>query len=409
VAAGHITTLMRGRRARSLQAELDRALALHREGRMDEAARLYRQLLKLEPGHFDVIQLLGTIEGQQGHFAQALELLNRAVALQPGSARAHNNLGNTLGSLKRHDEALACFEKALALQPDNPKTLRNRAHSLRALKRPQEALDSLDRALALDPTFAEAMVSRGELLQEMQRHDEAIVSFRGALAGGKDTQTLHYALASLGAEPPPTVAPPDYVRALFDQYAQNFDAHLVATLNYRAPGLIAEALRPLAPGSDLNVVDLGCGTGLCGPLLRPLARRLTGVDLSDGMLAKARESGHYDELVCAELVAWLAGQTQHIDLAVAADVLIYIGDLQATMQGVRQALRPSGLFAFTVEHDPGNQFSLKPSRRYTHSPAYLRTLAADTGFEIVASTPTVLREEDSRAVDGHVVVFRRRA
>jgi predicted TPR repeat methyltransferase len=395
------------RRSRSVAADVARATALHREGRLDEAEALYRGVLRADPAHFDALHLLGVVEGQHSRFEAALPLLERAVALRPDNAAALNNLGNTLAGLQRHAEAVAAFDRALALKAANPKALRNRGTALRRLGRRDEAMASFDQALAIDPGFTDALISRGELLQEMHRKTEAIASFRAALAGGKDLDILHYALAALGAEPMPAAAPPDYVRALFDEYAGSFDAHLVDELKYRAPALIASAASRALPQPVASAVDLGCGTGLCGPLLRPLARRLVGVDLSEAMLERARRSGHYDELACAELVAWLQAQTLPHDLAVAADVLIYLGDLEPVLAAAHRALRPGGVFVFSVEAGPDEHYVLKPSRRYGHSPDYLNAAAARHGWRVEALDAAVLREDAEHDIDGYVAVLRR--
>lgn len=398
------------RRSRSIGADIARATALHREGRLDEAEALYRGVLAADPNQFDALHLLGVIEGQHHRFEAALPLLERAVALRPDNAAALNNLGNTYAGLVRYAEAAAAFDRALALKPDHPKALRNRGTALRKLGRLDEALESLDRALALEPDFTDAMVSRAELLQEMHRTTEAIAGFRAALAGGKDVELLRYALASLGAEPMPAQAPPDYVKALFDEYAGTFEQHLVESLKYRAPALVAAAARAALPALPVpDAVDLGCGTGLCGPLLRPLARRLVGVDLSEAMLERARACGSYDELACAELVGWLGAHAAAFDLAVAADVLIYLGDFGPVFGALRRALRPGGLCVFTVEAAAGTHFVLKPSRRYGHSLAYLHDCATRHGFAIEAVESAVLREDADRDIEGHVVVMRRPA
>jgi len=399
---------MRGREKRALQAELDRALALHRQQQLDAAAALYRRILKAAPDHFDALQLLGAIEGQRGRHDEAIALLRKAVAHKPDSANAHNNLGSSLASLQRHAEALAAFERALALRPDSPKALRNRGNALRKLNRLPEALASLDRALELQPDYSDAMVSRAELLLSLHRHEEAAAAFRAALAGGKDLAMLHHALASLGAAPAPPQAPADYVKALFDDYATAFDAHLVEVLKYRTPQRLVEALQRSLPAGQHDVLELGCGTGLCGPLLRPLARRLVGIDLSDGMLARARAAGHYDELACAELVAWLGACETHFDVVLAADVLIYLGDLAPTFAGVARVLRPGGRFALSVERcDDAHDYRLQPSRRYAHSQRYLAGLAARHGFAVESATPAVLREDASREIDGLLLVLAR--
>jgi predicted TPR repeat methyltransferase len=260
--------------------DFDKGLALHQQGRLAEAEQCYRRMLRTAPTHFDALHLLGVIAGQTNRFDEAHELLTRALKQRPQSAPALNNLGNTLGSLGRHEEAVQAFERALAVRPDDAKALRNRGTSLRALEKPVEALASFDAALALQPDYAEALIGRAEALLTLHRRSQAIDTFRQALALGKDVEQIRYALASLGDGPAPATAPPDYVEALFDMYAHNFDQHLVERLGYRTPELLVTELMAAQPPTGADVIDLGCGTGLCGPLLRPLARQLAGVDLS---------------------------------------------------------------------------------------------------------------------------------
>ena len=393
------------RREKALAEDFAKGLQLHRKGQLGRAELYYRKVLTTEPQHFDALHLLGVVEGQNGNFDAALELLQRAVALRPEHPAALNNFGNTLGSLKRHEEALAAFDRSLAQRPDDAKALRNRGTTLRALKRSSEALESFERALALQPGFADAIVSRAETLQDLGRLPEAIDAFRDALEHGKDGETIRYALAALGDEPLPSTAPPSYVTGLFDGYSDSFDAHLVGTLNYRTPALLVELLKRFTSG-PADIVDLGCGTGLCAPLLRPLAKRLVGVDLSGGMLAKAREAGHYDTLERVEVAAYLDGQPQAFDIAVAADVFVYIGDLAAVFAAVRKALRPGGLFAFSVEAISDADYVLRPTRRFAHSAAYLERLAAKNGLGVEAIEHQAIREDRGGNVDGLLVLLR---
>ena len=387
----------------------DRALALHRQGRLADAEPLYRRVLRTAPTHFDTLHLLGALCGQTDRFDEALQLLQRALAQKPDSAPALVNLGNTLGNLGRHLEAVQAFERALAVRPDDAKALRNRGTSLRALERPEEALASFDAALALQPDYPEALIGRAEALLTLHRRAQAIEAFQKALPLGKDVDQIRYALASLGVGEAPSSAPPAYVEALFDMYAHNFDAHLVQRLAYRTPELLVAELRSAQPPTPADVIDLGCGTGLCGPLLRPLARRLVGVDLSGLMLAKAREGGAYDELVQGDVAAALAARPAAFDIAVAADVFVYIGDLAEVFRTAAAALRAGGLFAFSVEAcaDAEGDFRLGPTRRYAHSLAYLQRLAAAHGFAVERAQHSVIRKESDQGVDGLLVVLRR--
>ena len=202
-----------------------------------------------------------------------------------------------------------------------------------------------------------------------------------------------YKRQSLGADAPATAAPPEFVRELFDEYASHFDSHLGERLRYRVPQLIADAVAALALPAPAELIDLGCGTGLCGPLLRPHARRLEGVDLSPAMLEQARRLALYDELVCAELVEHLGKRTGAFDLAVAADVLIYFGDLAPVLAAVHRALRPRGSFVFTLEATETMPYLLRPSRRFAHARAYVEDAARAQGFALRGLDAVVLRTE----------------
>jgi predicted TPR repeat methyltransferase len=390
-----------------MAAAFDAALNLHKQGRLDEAAAAYRKLLARQPAHFDALHMLGVIAGQQARWDEAIELLGRARKLRPDNPSVLTNLGNAFGSIGRHQEAVAAYEQSLALRPADAKALRNRGTSLRALERPEAALASFDAALALKPDYPEALVGRAECLLVLQRRNQAIESFQQALRLGKDVEQLHFVLASLGAEATPTAAPPKYVEALFDGYAEQFDKHLVGKLAYRTPQVLDAALASLqAPGFG-SAVDLGCGTGLCGPLLRPRVQRLVGVDLSSLMLAKAEATGCYDELVHAELVGHLQAHPGAYELAVAADVFNYLGDLGPAFDALHAALRPGAWLAFSLEAGAEGDFQLQSTRRFVHSEAYLRALIERSGFTPLHLGRGTLREESSAAVEGLVVVLQR--
>jgi predicted TPR repeat methyltransferase len=185
--------------------------------------------------------------------------------------------------------------------------------------------------------------------------------------------------------------------------AEHFEQKLVVKLGYCGPEIIARLLAACVTAqANLDVLDGGCGTGLCASLLKPYARRLTGVDISPGMLSKAAEKNCYDDLVEMELHAYLSGQTKAWDLIVMADTLIYFGTLGGLFAAVRQALRPGGLFAFTVEaalENPGS-FQLSPSGRYCHHQLYITKLLNEQGFILLRSEDATLRMELGKPVSG---------
>jgi predicted TPR repeat methyltransferase len=219
--------------------------------------------------------------------------------------------------------------------------------------------------------------------------------------------------AALGGQGPAAL-PKHYVSRLFDGYADTFDEHLVKKLDYRAPqevhGAVMRHVGPAGRGPvpPLDILDGGCGTGLAGVLFRPVARRLAGVDLSEKMVAQAEKRGLYDELAVGDLAEYLRGATGGFDVAVAVDVLVYIGDLAEVFAGAARALRPGGLFSFSVEtREEVETFLLLSSHRYAHGVRYVRELAGAHGFSELELTEVILRSEGGAPVWGHVVVLQR--
>ena len=202
-----------------------------------------------------------------------------------------------------------------------------------------------------------------------------------------------------------------YVEKLFDHFAPTFDAKL-ASLHYRAPQIVADAVAAAlpAPASGLIVADIGCGTGLCGPLLRPWARRLVGCDLSGAMLERASQRGTYDELHKAELTAFLRERPGAFDLVVSADTLIYFGELREVAQAVHGALRAGGALVFTLEAlgaDADGPHKLQDHGRYAHDGAHARGVFEAAGLQVDAPVEVVLREEKQAPVLGWLMVARR--
>ena len=375
-------------------------------------------------------------------FEEALESCDRALKLTPDYAEAHNNRGNALRGLKRFEDALDSYDRALTLRPDLAEVHNNRGNTLKELKRFEDALDSYDRALTLRPDLAEVHNNRGNALCELKRFEEALGSFRKALdcdrglfrvyqqlgellnkLGRTDEATAVY-LSWLEADPTnpsaqhmyaaasgknvPERCDSRYVTVLFDALARSFEATL-ERLDYAAPQLLSAALARRVPlgRRNLDVLDAGCGTGLCGPLLRSTARFLAGVDLSSEMLARARARNVYDELAQAELSEFMESRPQRFDLVNCADTLIYIGALGQVAAAAHRCLRPKGVFAFTVEALPegvSNPFKLTMTGRYAHSDSYVREVMASAGFSETEYQTVDLRKEAGASVRGYLFI-----
>jgi predicted TPR repeat methyltransferase len=389
----------------------NRGIALRFLQRSADALASHDRALAISPHDAEGLLHRAIVLGSLARPAEALASCDQALALQPGFVEALHNRGILLlRHLKRPADALASHDRALAIRPHDAEGHFHRGTVLFTLKRFEEALAAYDKALALNPRHAEACKSRGTVLRMLKRPQEAASSYRQAGVNGADPGEIKYLLAGLGAVPSPASAPRKFITALFDQYADNFEEHLAGTLQYQAPAMIADGIaRFVSAAAALDILDLGCGTGLVGALLRPLARTLIGVDLSPNMLEKARDRRIYDRLVCADLTEFLPTQAGQLDLVVAGDVFIYVGDLSKVFQEVRRSLRDGGLFGFSVETSDREGFALGAGLRYAHSAGYLRKLADDNRFAIESNQPGVIRKEEGVDVNGCVLIMRARA
>ncbi len=269
----------------------------------------------------------------------------------------------------------------------------------------QAAADLLEQALERAPAWAAAWFALGRAREAAACRQAAIAAFVRAAALEGDELGASLYLARLGAEPTPAIAPESYVRGLFDQYAQSFDAHLLDNLSYRAPGLLAEAVAGLGRDRFAHAVDLGCGTGLCGAAFRNRTGFLTGVDLSPAMIELSRSKGFYDRLVVQGLNEFMTAEpAASADLLLAADVLVYVGDLEPVFCLARRLLREEGIFALTLQSaDAG--FCLGPDLRYAHAPAYVREIAERSGLAVAMTAKATCRRDAGEDVPGLIVVL----
>lgn len=435
-------------RAAANGSALARAIELHRADRLREAEPLYAAVLAAQPDHPDALHFLGVLKHRQGASDEAVMLIRRALALAP-TPDAHNNLGNVLLQTGQAEEAIAAYRRVVELRPHDAAAHHNLGIALQSVSRRAEAAVALERAidleprqalfhyslamlwlrggepetalpivhvaLALDPNFAQAHIARIRAIRMIGNQPAAAVQAINEWLAYEPSNpiALHFRAAYSGEAVPPR-ASDAFVRTLFDKYAANFDAHL-SRLGYRAPQLLQDAIARVIgePAAALDVLDAGCGTGLCGPLLRPFARRLVGVDLAEAMVAKARERDVYDELVAGELTVFIAERPQSYDVIVSADTLVYFGDLGAVARAAAGALRQGGVLAFSVERlaaaDGGPGYRLEEHGRYSHSSDYVRRTLTEAGLAVIGIDAAAPRNEGGVPVAGLVVVARKPA
>ena len=373
------------------------------------AERLFEQALELAPGRTSVMQNLGITRARMGRHAQAEPLLRAALEADPQQADAWLALAQSQLALDQLEAAVSSYAHCFALGVSSAALQAQQAQCLARLGRIPEAMLAYQQALALDGKLVLARTALGGLYRESGRYEEAAACFRQALAEGDDPELLRYFLAAVTHEDGVATPPPQYIRQLFDDYAADFDAHLVGQLGYQGHRVLIDLL-PVPPETRFaSTLDLGCGTGLCGAHVRSRTTHLSGIDIAPAMITKARERGIYDSLHAGDLHEWLTASPEVYDLVLAADVFIYVGALERVFGLLAERMRAGAWLAFTVEDaQDGYDVQLLPSLRYAHSLAYLRTLAERHGFDTMAAHEHTIRCDQQRPVPGRYVYLQRR-
>ncbi len=286
---------------------------------------------------------------------------------------------------------------------------------------PASAAELMEQALELAPRWAAGWFTLATYREKAGDQPGVIAALNEVLALDEgDVFGARLKLAVLGGADVPDRPPSLYVERLFDDYADRFETSLVEKLGYSVPGKLAALIAEtghIAKHFRL-AVDLGCGTGLLGPEIRATVDRLEGYDLSKGMLAKAAEKHVYDHLGQADLslepdlsgvfeAGLAAGRA---DLVTAADVLMYLGNLQGVMAIVAKLAAEGAVFAFSVE-DAGQAdgYILRDSLRFAHSEAYVREALADHGFIVLDLARSVIRMDGGKPVHGILFITRKSA
>ena len=268
-----------------------------------------------------------------------------------------------------------------------------------------DALDLLNILIKDSPEDALLFNMLGGCYASLGQLDMAIENYEMALTYKPNYAIPQHMLNSLtgntSKEPPK-----EYVKNLFDDYAERFDESLLEKLQYKLPFIIKELILKLNTKLKYNkVIDLGCGTGLAGSDLRQISENLTGVDLSENMVAKAKELAIYDSLMVGDIVEKLDSSKEKYDLFVALDVFIYIGEPTNFFNAVKKCCNKNSLFIFSIETHQGEGYSLLKSSRYAHSDSYILEVASN-GFELVDSQNVKLRKEGNKWIDGKIYILK---
>ena len=339
----------------------------------------------------------------EGRADEAAEVLEALLAENRGGVLARLACARALMAAGCRDRALAVARETAALHPGLAEAASGLGEALLKAELLPTAIAEFQRALRLDPDCGQARFLLGCAWLEAGEAERALEAF-SALDPATPGLSGQIALAQAIRARPRSDA--GYVRHLFDQFSADYDARMLSQLSYRAPQILRELADLVMPGRGaLAVLDLGCGTGLSGAAFKDRAALLDGVDLSPAMVEKARARGIYDGLSVADIESGFGASLY--DLVLAADTLVYLGDLDAAMHAVAGALKADGFFLFTVEAKEGEGFELGSKRRWSHSERYLRDMAERHGFDVAGLLTCVPRMEANAAVNGFAVALRK--
>ncbi|MCW5263481.1 methyltransferase domain-containing protein [Verminephrobacter eiseniae] len=350
---------------------LELALLLARQNQFQEAVEIAERLALLEPGNLQVLAGVVDIAHRSGHTAMAVRHLRRGLALVPGDVELRRLLARDLSEQGQHDEALALWSALVAENPADSGFLRGHVQACIAAGKPAQAQKSCAALLAQAP-------------------EDPVCQYYAQLAGGQT----------------PDRQPAELVRPLFDELAESYDQHMVRSLKYQLPRQVADKIITRHPDKKINVLDLGCGTGLLGVCLGRLDGFLIGVDLSMKMLEQAARHQLYDRFHTVNLHDALRATPPGLYQVIAAlDVFIYAGELSLAIADAHRILTADGLLILSCEiaSETGPDLVLLPAGRYAHKRSHVQALCQAAGFDAVEIEDSVLRYENHQPVAGFVV------
>ncbi len=354
-------------------------------GRLHDAETSFIQAITLKPDYVEAHYNLGNTLIELGRLDDAEASFKQVIVLRPDCAEAHSNLGSTLIKLGKLDNAETSFTKAIALKPDYAEAHSNLGSTLIKLGRLDDAEASFNQAIALKPDHAEAHSNLGDVYKEIGKHSKAAQCYEKVLElSSEDSLGVTLKLASLGKRKIPDQTPEKYMKDFYRKKSKKWGGFQNKQSKYRGHLLIEDAFKKTHnPNKQVDILDLGCGTGSLASTLRPYARTLVGVDLSPDMILKAEKNCLYDSLYKKDINHYLAEIINLYDTVIAAAVLIHFFDLENTFFLVKNCLKINGKFIFSIFEGTQKSKDLNSFLMYSHSSEYIAALAQRQNLKII--------------------------
>lgn len=391
-----------------LNALYTEALKLHQEGKPGEAIGLYTQIINHVPEAPEIQYNLGLAYFESEQFSLAVKAYEKAAELCPDDEDIFYNLGLAYKKADRFAEAEESYLKALRLAPSDTDIRYNLGCCYRDAGEIEQARSIFGKLVKMVPDYLPALNNLAYLYHLAGEYDQARKVYEQILELDPDHASAQYMYSVLIGSPV-DVPPQEYIRSLFDHYSETFEKNLIEDLEYNLYLDLRVQFDSIEQKKRIfgHALDLGCGTGLAGEAFRTACVDLSGVDLSEKMIEQAEAKQIYDTLHVDEIVAFLHNSKTVYDLLIAADVLIYRGDLHPLFEAAARRSSPDALFCLSTEKTDNNDWVLQPTGRYAHHPDYVRKTAGDNGWIELLSVEADTRREGDSWIRGTLFVLTR--
>jgi predicted TPR repeat methyltransferase len=264
------------------------------------------------------------------------------------------------------------------------------------------------RTVELNPDDWDAWYDLGEIAQCLGRREEARIAYQKYFDANPNDGEIEHLLIALRDDAPPPRASDRAIQHIYKNFAASYESIMRDALGYVGPERIQDGITAeLGDRTGLAILDLGCGSGLAGTIVKKRAAELVGVDLSPEMIELARARKIYDTLEIAEITAWLEKGEAPFDLIISCDCLIYFGDLSQIVAAAARRMKPGGYFAISMEHGNRYPYHLTDTGRYTHHSDHVREVTAKAGLSVKQMNESFLRMEYGDKVMGLYAILGR--
>lgn len=380
------------------------------QGDTEKAISYFKRAITSDPQNSQASYNLGAIFYSRGRVDEAILYYQKALDGNPNDVDCLFNLGIAYKKNGQLIDAVTCYQKAITIEPDDVDIHYNLGTVFKELEQFDDALAEYQEVIAINPNYAQAYSHLAALYLKMEMVENAIKCYQCLIELNHNVAAAKHILAALAGKSTKT-APQEYVKELFDDYAERFDQSLVDKLEYKTPTMLQEALQEhLQDNFQFNkALDLGCGTGLSGKAFRPFVDHLVGIDLSSRMLRVAEEKNIYDQFYVGDIVEFLQTTNEKFELILAVDVLVYLGDLEPFFKALNNCSEEGTYLVFSTEIWNGDDFILQQSGRYAHSTSYIKSLTKRYRFRALTQKNARIRKEKGEWIMGEFYILQKNA